>query len=193
MTSCSDDKQGVVASPTALAGRYCGSCWAHGAVSALADRIKIARKGAGIDINLAVQHVLNCGTAGSCHGGSALGTYSWIAKISNDTGSGLTYDTCNPYMACSEESNDGFCPVAGDATCKVITFCLRHTGHPLCLMCFCSQGHCSFPRTFEGRQGIRSTFVADARRKENNPSTAPPAKSLSLSTSGRSKRLAVQP
>ena len=40
--------------------QYCGSCWAHGAISALGDRIKIARKGMGIDINLAVQHMLNC-------------------------------------------------------------------------------------------------------------------------------------
>ena len=35
--------------------------------------------------------------------------YSWIADISNKTGSGVTYDTCNPYMACSAESDDGFC------------------------------------------------------------------------------------
>ena len=61
--------------------QYCGSCWAHGAVSALADRIKIARKGAGVDINLAVQHVLNCGNAGSCHGGSVDGPYQWIHQI----------------------------------------------------------------------------------------------------------------
>jgi cathepsin X len=72
-------------------------CWAHGAISALGDRIKIARKGKGVDINLAVQHVLNCGDAGSCHGGSAAGVYQWLHQIS-ETGSGVVYDTCNPYM-----------------------------------------------------------------------------------------------
>merc|ERR1719253_2460409 len=86
--------------------QYCGSCWAHGAISALGDRIKIAREAKGADINLAVQHVLNCGTAGSCHGGSGAGVYSWIADISNKSGSGVTYDTCNPYMACSAESDE---------------------------------------------------------------------------------------
>ena len=75
----------------------CGSCWAHGAISALGDRIKIARSAKGIDINLAVQHVLNCGTAGSCHGGSAAGVYQWLAEIS-EKGSGVAYDTCNPYL-----------------------------------------------------------------------------------------------
>jgi cathepsin X len=89
--------------------QYCGSCWAHGSVSALGDRIKIARKGKGIDINLSVQHILNCGGVGSCHGGSVTGPYSWLKKLSTETGQGISYETSNPYMACSSESKEGFC------------------------------------------------------------------------------------
>jgi cathepsin X len=97
--------------------QYCGSCWAHGAVSALADRIKIKRKGQGVDINLAVQHMLNCGGVGSCHGGTVDGPYQWIKEISDKTGTGISYETSQPYMACSSESRQGFCP-HGDWTCK---------------------------------------------------------------------------
>ena len=61
---------------------YCGSCWAHAAVSVLADRIKIIRMnflrddeededGFYPDVSLSIQFILNCGgeIAGSCHGG----------------------------------------------------------------------------------------------------------------------------
>jgi cathepsin X len=89
--------------------QYCGSCWAHGSVSALADRVKIARGGKGIDINPSVQHILNCAGVGSCHGGSVDGPYQWLHKISTQTGSGISYETSNPYMACSSESDEGFC------------------------------------------------------------------------------------
>jgi len=85
--------------------QYCGSCWAHGAISALADRVKIARGGKGIDINPSVQHVLNCGDAGSCHGGFAGGVYQWIKKVG-----GVSTETSQPYLACSSESQEGFCP-----------------------------------------------------------------------------------
>jgi cathepsin X len=92
--------------------QYCGSCWAHGSVSALADRVKIARNATGIDINPSVQHILNCGNVGSCHGGSVAGPYQWLKK----TPTGISYETSNPYMACSSESKEGICP-HGDWTC----------------------------------------------------------------------------
>ena len=95
--------------------QYCGSCWAHGSVSALGDRIKIARKGKGIDINLSVQHLLNCGNVGSCHGGTVDGPYQWLHKISQ-SGTGISYETQQPYLACSSESQEGICK-NGDFTC----------------------------------------------------------------------------
>lgn len=99
--------------------QYCGSCWAHGTLSALADRIKIARKAQGIDINLSVQHLMNCGTAGTCNGGSVDGPYQWIQEITRKTGTGISYETSQPYLACSYDSNEGFCPKI-DTTCKPI-------------------------------------------------------------------------
>jgi len=94
--------------------QYCGSCWAHGALSALADRVKIARGGKGIDINPSVQHVLNCGDAGSCHGGFSAGVYQWIKK-----NGGVSTETSQPYLACSSESKEGFCPHV-DTTCSAL-------------------------------------------------------------------------
>jgi cathepsin X len=96
--------------------QYCGSCWAHGSVSALGDRVKIARGAKGIDINVAVQHILNCGNVGSCHGGSVDGPYQWLHDISQKTGTGISYETSNPYVACSSESDQGLCK-GQDWTC----------------------------------------------------------------------------
>jgi cathepsin X len=91
--------------------QYCGSCWAHGALSALGDRIKIARQGCGVDINLAVQHLLNCGDAGSCYGGSVDALYQWLHRRSS-SGTGVAYETEQPYLACSSDSKHGLCPYA---------------------------------------------------------------------------------
>lgn len=105
--------------------QYCGSCWAHGAVSALADRIKIAQGGSNgvagspnIDINLSVQHILNCANVGSCHGGSVDGVYSWLKEVSA-SGTGISYESAMPYIACSSESTEGFCGKV-DTSCTPI-------------------------------------------------------------------------
>jgi cathepsin X len=97
--------------------QYCGSCWAQGAISALADRIKIARGAQGIDVELAVQFILNCGDAGSCHGGDHLAVYQYIHKNGF-----VPYETCQPYLACSSESDEGFCGDV-DTTCSPMNTC----------------------------------------------------------------------
>merc|ERR1712216_732540 len=56
------------------------------------------------------------GNVGSCHGGSVAGVYSWLSNIS-PSGTGISYETSNPYMACSSESKEGFCS-HGDWTCS---------------------------------------------------------------------------
>merc|ERR1712233_40332 len=52
--------------------QYCGSCWAQAATSSLSDRIKIARKAAWPDINIAPQVLISCGPMDGCHGGDAI-------------------------------------------------------------------------------------------------------------------------
>jgi len=84
--------------------QYCGSCWAHGAISALADRIKIDRgASASVDVSLSVQYVLNNQLGGSCYGGSATGTYDALSAAP------IPFETCQPYIACSSDSSEGFC------------------------------------------------------------------------------------
>ncbi|KAL7527675.1 hypothetical protein ACHAXR_002074, partial [Thalassiosira sp. AJA248-18] len=99
--------------------QYCGSCWAHASISSLADRIKIARNCEGDDINLSIQFLLNCGgeVAGSCHGGSHSGAYQFIMDVGY-----IPYDTCQPYIACSSDSNEGFCEHV-DTTCNAMNTC----------------------------------------------------------------------
>jgi len=103
--------------------QYCGSCWAHGTLSSLADRIKIQRISRGLtanmpDIGLSIQAILNCGTsiAGSCLGGSSGGVYQWVMENS------IPFSTCQTYIACSYDSEEGFCSDV-DTTCKSENLC----------------------------------------------------------------------
>merc|ERR1711998_725370 len=55
-----------------------------------------------------------------CHGGSLDGPYQWIHSISTKTGSGISYLTSQPYLACSSESKEGFCEHV-DTSCSAMT------------------------------------------------------------------------
>jgi len=73
--------------------KYCGACWAFASLSALNDRIKIARKDEWPEIVLSPQHMLSCGSAGSCFGGNHFLAYKWLTQEGN------VDETCAPYQA----------------------------------------------------------------------------------------------
>ena len=97
---------------------YCGSCWAHGSVSALSDRIKIMRKAAWPDINLSIQFLLNCRMGGSCNGGDHLAAYKAIHEYGS-----IPYDDCMIYQACSIDSKEEGCKDKSMFECTAINTC----------------------------------------------------------------------
>jgi len=68
--------------------QYCGSCWAFGPTSSLADRFNILNKGKFPKISISPQVVLNCGMGGSCDGGNPGGVLEFAHY------SGIPDDTC---------------------------------------------------------------------------------------------------
>ena len=142
----------------------CGSCWAHAALSSLADRIKIARHFnngihdagsipvgiGGDDINLSIQYILNCGgkQVGSCHGGSPLRLYQFVKKHVQY----IPYDTCQPYIACSSDSIEGFCDHV-DTTCTPINTCRTCTPKDLIFNWQCNP-ITTYPNTTISEYGV---------------------------------------
>ena len=73
---------------------YCGSCWAHGTTSALADRFQILDGPTSLPLSLSTQVVVNCQPGGgSCFGGNPLDVYEFAYKH------GIPDDSCQQYIA----------------------------------------------------------------------------------------------
>jgi cathepsin X len=122
--------------------QYCGSCWAHGSMSSLADRIKIMRKGAWPDYQLSIQYILNCGgsMAGSCDGGSAEGAFQFAQ-------SGIPEDTCLQYEAV-------------DNACTAIDTCRNCVGPPGSGTCFAQKNFTKFyVDEFSDIQGVENIMA----------------------------------
>lgn len=97
--------------------QYCGSCYAHGAMSSAQDRIKILNKKrhfTGADVMLGRQSFLNCapghGFSAGCDGGEAKDVYGFMEQY------GLPDESCLPYNATDHTKfveTNGTCPPHG--------------------------------------------------------------------------------
>jgi len=76
--------------------QYCGSCWAHGSTSALADRFNILLKDvAPAPVGLNAQVMVNCDAGGSCNGGNPLGVYYHAYHTGIPDSSCMQYEASN--------------------------------------------------------------------------------------------------
>ncbi|KAL2623371.1 hypothetical protein R1flu_003576 [Riccia fluitans] len=106
---------------------YCGSSWAHAAMSSLADRHQILRP-QWPDINYSIQVILNCAPeVGSCHGGNHHDTFEYVHE------NGIPEETCQLYRAVDDECTpanvcrDCTPPVGNSAYCKPVLGYTRHS------------------------------------------------------------------
>ena len=74
--------------------QYCGSCWAQGSTSAIADRFNILDGGLNSSpVGLDAQTIVNCQAGGSCDGGNPSSVYRYAHKT------GIPHSSCEQYTA----------------------------------------------------------------------------------------------
>lgn len=89
---------------------YCGSCWAQGTTSSIADRFNIMYKDLNpTPVGLNAQVIVNCRAGGSCEGGNPGGVYEYAKKT------GIPDSSCEQYVA-----KDGSC--SAKTRCKDCTW-----------------------------------------------------------------------
>lgn len=79
---------------------YCGSCWAQGTTSSLADRWNIIRRNQFPQVALSPQAIINCDAGGSCEGGDPMGVFEFAHST------GIPDETCQSYEAKDPTSFD---------------------------------------------------------------------------------------
>lgn len=94
---------------------YCGSCWAQGSTSALADRFNILLKDHNpTPIDLNAQVMINCEAGGDCNGGDPSGVYEYAYE------NGIPDSSCEQYVAKNLDKN----------TCGPMDICKDCRGPP---------------------------------------------------------------
>ncbi|PNH06800.1 Cathepsin Z [Tetrabaena socialis] len=73
---------------------YCGSCWVHGSLSMIQDRLKVKKRGKSPDVMLGRQTLLNCasyeGYGNGCDGGDTVDVFGYM----NDAAAALLSGIC---------------------------------------------------------------------------------------------------
>ncbi|CAK0781499.1 hypothetical protein CVIRNUC_005389 [Coccomyxa viridis] len=84
--------------------KYCGSCYVHGTLSMVQDRLKIRKRGKGPDVMLGRQSFLNCGAyegwGAGCDGGDPIDLFRFMVKY------GLPDESCFTYTATDHREFD---------------------------------------------------------------------------------------
>jgi len=138
--------------------QYCGSCWAQGTTSSIADRFNIKFwDQLKTPVAISPQAVVNCQRGGSCNGGEPGSVYEWAFTH------GLPHATCEVYTA-----DNGFNP----GECQAIDICKDCTWPPCPIGRNC-QDKCwavDYKKYYVSSfYGLRGEFQMKAELAQNGP------------------------